>query len=235
MTDNKKLLVFIHGWGVSSKIFEPLFYYLKNNFNIHTLDLPGFGKTPIEKAMTLKDYADFVYKFLEDNKIEKPIVIGHSFGGAVTAKLALLYPDSILKLILVDASAIRQPRRKMILLEKIMPILKPIVVGKLKQLIIKLLKFDKTDWSQIRNPELKKTFQNVIAENLKPSLPGIKSPTLVIWGEKDKITPIADGKLIAESIPGAKFAVIKNVGHFVFLEKPEEFVKLIKNFANDAD
>jgi len=193
--------------------------------------LPGFGKTPIEKAMTLKDYADFVYKFLEDNKIEKPIVIGHSFGGAVTAKLALLYPDSILKLILVDASAIRQPRRKMILLEKIMPILKPIVVGKLKQLIIKLLKFDKTDWSQIRNPELKKTFQNVIAENLKPSLPGIKSPTLVIWGEKDKITPIADGKLIAESIPGAKFAVIKNVGHFVFLEKPEEFVKLIKDFA----
>ena len=48
---------------------------------------------------------------------------------------------------------------------------------------------------------------------------------------KDKITPIADGKLIAESIPGAKFAVIKNVGHFVFLEKPEEFVKLIKDFA----
>jgi len=235
MTDNKKLLVFIHGWGVSSKIFEPLFYYLKNNFNIHTLDLPGFGKTPIEKAMTLKDYADFVYKFLEDNKIEKPIVIGHSFGGAVATKLALLYPDNISKLILVDASAIRRPRRKMILLEKIMPILKPIIVGKLKQIIIKLLKFDKTDYAQIKSRELKETFKNVIKENLQPYLFEIKSPTLIIWGEKDKITPLADGQLIAKTIPGAKFAVIKNAGHFVFLEKPEEFVKLIKNFANDAD
>jgi len=231
MTDNKKLLVFIHGWGVSSKIFEPLFYYLKNNFNIHTLDLPGFGKTPIEKAMTLKDYADFVYKFLEDNKIEKPIVIGHSFGGAVATKLALLYPDNISKLILVDASAIRRPRRKMILLEKIMPILKPIIVGKLKQIIIKLLKFDKTDYAQIKSRELKETFKNVIKENLQPYLFEIKSPTLIIWGEKDKITPLADGQLIAKTIPGAKFAVIKNAGHFVFLEKPEEFVKLIKDFA----
>src|SRR3990167_11120099 len=225
-----KNLVFIHGWGFTSEIFKPLYYFLKD-FEIYDLDLPGFGKTPIEKAMTLKDYADFVYKFLEDNKIERPIIIGHSFGGAVATKLALLYPDNISKLILVDASAIRRPRRKMILLEKIMPILKPIIVGKLKQIIIKLLKFDKTDYAQIKSRELKETFKNVIKENLQPYLFEIKSPTLIIWGEKDKITPLADGQLIAKTIPGAKFAVIKNAGHFVFLEKPEEFVKLIKDFA----
>ena len=225
-----KNLVFIHGWGGTSEIFKPLYYFLKD-FEIYDLDLPGFGKTPIEKTMTLKDYADFVYEFLEDNKIERPIIIGHSFGGAVATKLALLYPDNISKLILVDASAIRRPRRKMILLEKIMPILKPIIVGKLKQIIIKLLKFDKTDYAQIKSRELKETFKNVIKENLQPYLFEIKSPTLIIWGEKDKITPLADGQLIAKTIPGAKFAVIKNAGHFVFLEKPEEFVKLIKDFA----
>ena len=59
----RKTLVFIHGWGVNSKIFEPVLYYLKNDFNVKTLDLPGFGKTPIEKIMTLQDYADFVYEF----------------------------------------------------------------------------------------------------------------------------------------------------------------------------
>ena len=112
-----------------------------------------------------------------------------------------------------------------------MPILKPIIVGKLKQIIIKLLKFDKTDYAQIKSRELKETFKNVIKENLQPYLFEIKSPTLIIWGGKDKITPLADGQLIAKTIPGAKFAVIKNAGHFVFLEKPEEFVKLIKDFA----
>ena len=51
----KKTLVFIHGWGVNSKIFETVFYYLKNDFEIYVPDLPGFGNTPIEKVMNLKN------------------------------------------------------------------------------------------------------------------------------------------------------------------------------------
>ena len=228
--DSLKTLVFIHGWGVSSKIFEPLFYYLKDDFEIFTVDLPGFGQTPIEKPMALKDYADFVHKFLKDNKIEQPIIIGHSFGGAVATKLALIYSDSISKLILVDASAIRRPQRKMILLQKITPILKPIISEKLRQLILKLLKLDKTDWTQIKNINLKETFKKVIIENLKYDLFLIKSPTLIVWGENDKITPLDEGKLIARTIPGAKIEIIKNTGHFPFLEKPEEFIRLIREF-----
>lgn len=230
MADNKKSLVFIHGWGVSSEIFKPLYYFLKNDFEIYDLDLPGFGKMPIEKIMTLKDYADFVYEFLKKNQIENPIIIGHSFGGAVATKLALLYPDKISKLILVAASAIRQPRRQMILIKKIADILKPLLPGKLRKFILKLLGYDKTDYAQIESPELKETFKNVISEDLSPYFSLIKIPTLVIWGENDAITPFAEGELIAKSIPSAKLEVIKNAGHFVFLEKPEEFIKLIKEF-----
>ena len=228
---NQKILVFLHGWGLSSKIFEPIIYRLKNDFKVYSLDLPGFGKTAIEKPMTLKDYADFVYKYLKDNKIEQPIIIGHSFGGAVATKLTLLYPDSISKLVLVDASAIRQPRRKMILIKKAADFLKPLFPEKLRKFILRLLKLDKTDYAQIESLELKETFKNVIKENLAPYFTQIKTPTLVIWGEHDKITPLGEGKIIAEDISGAKLEIIKNTGHFVFLEKPEEFIKLIKEFA----
>lgn len=223
-----KDLVFIHGWGVDSKIFEPIFYYLKSDFSIYTLDLPGFGKTPIEKVMTLKDYAEFVYEFLNTNKIENPIIIGHSFGGAVAVKLALLYPESVSKLILVSASAIRQPRRKMILLKKIADFIKPMLSEKSRKYILKLLKLDKTDYAQIESPELKETFKNIIKEDLKPYFHLIKTPTLIIWGEKDKITPLNEGEIIAKTIPNVKLEIIKNTGHFPFLEKPEEFIKLIK-------
>ncbi|MBI2446679.1 MAG: alpha/beta hydrolase [Parcubacteria group bacterium] len=229
--NSQKILVFLHGWGVSSKIFEPLFYYLKDDFKIFTVDLPGFGKTPIEKTMVLKDYADFVYEFLKINNIENPIIIGHSFGGAVAIKLALIYPDSISKLILVDASAIRRPKRKMLLLEKIWPVLKPIISEKLRIIIKKLMKLDKTDWAQIKNAELKQTFKNVIKENLELQLNSIKNSVLVIWGENDAMTPLKEGELIVKTIPSAKLAVIKNAGHFPFLEKPEKFIKLIKDFS----
>ena len=226
-----KNLVFIHGWGVSSKIFEPITDLLNNDYKIYSLDLPGFGKTPIEKSMALKDYADFVYEFLKINKIENPIIIGHSFGGCVAAKLALLHPNKLSKLILVGASAIRQPRRNIVLLKKIADILKPLLPEKLRKLILKLFGYDKTDYAQIERPELKETFKNVIKEDLGPYFHSVKIPTLVIWGENDAITPLREGELIAKTIPGAKIEIIKNAGHFVFLEKPKEFIKLIKEFA----
>src|SRR3989344_2707690 len=227
-----KNLIFLHGWGLSSEIFKPFYHYLRNDFAVYFLDLPGFGKTPIEKTMTLKDYADYVFEFLKEKKMEKPIIIGHSFGGAVETKLAIIHPESISKLILVCASAIRQPRRKIILLKKIADILKPLLPEKLRRFILKLLKLDKTDYARIENPKLKETFKKVIAEDLKQDLFLVKSPTLVIWGEKDAETPLNEGKIIAEAISGAKLAIIKNAGHFLFLEKPDEFTKLIKEFAS---
>ncbi len=229
--ESKKTIVFLHGWGLSSKILKPFYHYFKNDFTVYFLELPGFGDSPIEKSMTLKDYADVILKFIKDNTIENPIIVGHSFGGAVAAKLAILHPEIMSKLILVSASAIRQPRHKIILIKKMADFLKPLFSEKLREFVLKLLKLDQTDYAQIESPELKETFKNVITEDLKPYLSFIKSPTLVIWGEKDAITPLSEGKLIAENIPNAKLAVIKNTGHFMFLERPDEFVKLIKEFA----
>ena len=228
--NSQKTIVFLHGWGLSSKILKPFYHYFKNDFTVYFLDLPGFGDSPIKKPMILKDYADFVYDFIKDNNIKEPIIIGHSFGGAVAAKLAILHPEIMSKLILVGASAIRQPRQKMIFIKKTADLLKPLFPEKLRKFVLKLLKLDQTDYAQIESPELKETFKNVIAEDLKPYLSSIKLPTLVIWGEKDAVTPISEGKIIAENIPNAKLAVIKNTGHFMFLEKPDEFVKIIKEF-----
>ena len=228
--ESKKTIVFLHGWGNSSQVFIPLSYYLKNDFFIFAPDLPGFGKSPIEKPMALKDYVDFIYKFLKENQIEKPIIVGHSFGGAIAAKLAILHPDIISKLILVGASAIRESNFKIKVTEKSAKIIKKILPKKAQQFILKFLGLDNTDYARIQNPYLKETFKIVIKENLAPKLQFIKIPTLVIWGEKDTETPLKEGELIAKLIPGSKLLVIKNTGHHVFLEKPDEFIKIIKEF-----
>lgn len=228
--DSKKTIIFLHGWGVSSKIFEPLFYYFKNDFAVYSLDLPGFGDSPIEKIMVLKDYADFVYKFIKDENIEKPIIIGHSFGGAVAAKFAINYPDTASKLILIGASSIREPNLKTKLLGKTARILKYFIPKKTRKTILKIFKLDASDYALIESPLLKETFKNLIKENLAAELPTIKIPSLIIWGEKDTETSLGEGKKIAELIPNAKLAIIKNTGHFMFLEKPNEFTELIREF-----
>lgn len=228
--NSKKPLVFLHGWGVSSEIFKSLYPFLGRDFQIYFLDLPGFGKTPIEKPMALKDYADFVYEFLKNNKIERSIIIGHSFGGAVAIKMALIYPERILKIVLAGAAAIRQPSAKTKIKIKIAGLIRPLLPQKLKKLLIKKSGLEKSDYAAIQNPVLKETFKTVINEDLTAKLPFVKMPTLIIWGDKDTETPIEEGKLITKLIPDSRIEIIKNAGHFMFLEKPEEFIKLIKEF-----
>src|SRR3989344_1178843 len=228
--DSQKTIIFLHGWGMSSKIFRPFYHYFKNDFIVYFLDLPGFGDTPIERPMVLNDYAEFVYKFIQDNNIVDPIIVGHSFGGAVATKLAIIHPEILSKLILVDASAIRQPHHIIKLAKKLADLLKPLMPFGLRKWILKLLKLDKTDYAQIESDELRTTFKKVIHEDLSQYLPSIKSPTLVIWGENDTATPLSEGRLIANLIPNAKLSVIKHTGHFLFLEKPLEFVNEIKKF-----
>ncbi|MBU2082077.1 alpha/beta hydrolase [Patescibacteria group bacterium] len=226
----QKTIIFLHGWDNSSEVFRLLSHYLKNDFLIYTPDLPGFGKSSIEKPMALKDYADFICNFLKDTNINKPIIAGHSFGGAIAAKLAILHPEIISKLILIGASAIREPNFKIKITEKSAKIIKNFLPKKTYPFILKLLGLDISDYARIENPYLKETFKIIIKENLAPELPLIEAPTLVIWGENDNETPLKHGKLIAKLIPSAKLSVIKNTGHHVFLEKPDEFVKIIKEF-----
>lgn len=227
--DDKKTLVFLHGWGATAKTFEPLFYYLKDNFNIHALDLPGFGNTPIEKIMTLKNYAEFVYEFLKNNQIKDPIIIGHSFGGAVAVKFALLYPNEISKLILIGAAALREPSVKTRALRILAAVLKPFLPEKIKKTILKLLGLEKSDYAVIENENLKETFKIITSENLAPYLNTVKIPSLLIWGDKDTETPVEQGKKIASLISDSRIEILKG-GHFIFLDKPAETASLIKEF-----
>ena len=66
--------------------------------------------------------------------------------------------------------------------------------------------------------------------NIKNRLSAIKAPTLVVAGEEDQAATVEVNKVLADNIPGAKLAVIKDVGHFCQLEKPLEFSAMLKEF-----
>jgi pimeloyl-ACP methyl ester carboxylesterase len=70
----------------------------------------------------------------------------------------------------------------------------------------------------------------VVNEDLSHLLPGIKAPTLLVWGENDTATPLADAKKMEAAIPEAGLAVIKNAGHFSFVEQPAIFRSIMASF-----
>lgn len=79
-------------------------------------------------------------------------------------------------------------------------------------------------------PVMRETLVNLVNEDLRGELSNIKQPCLLLWGENDDQTPLADGQLMAELIPDAGLVVFPNSSHFAFLENRERFKTIIKTF-----
>lgn len=91
------------------------------------------------------------------------------------------------------------------------------------------LRYGSTDYQNAPGI-LKAILVRVINEDLKCYLPGIKAPTLLIWGENDFETPLADGKLMEKLIPDAGLVILKHAGHYSYLDRQYEFNLIVRNF-----
>lgn len=224
-----KPIVFLHGWGSSSKVFYNLAKHLSNSYKIILFDLPGFGNSdePIE-SIEVSGYLEVVNKLLKELDIDNPIIIAHSLGGRIAAK----FYNKIDRLVLIGSAGLKT-KRSLRLKYKI-------YTYKLMKCILSLLHMNKTKERLIRKSGsvdyrnasviMKKTLINVVNEDLRKSYEKIKVPTLIIWGEDDKETPLWMGKEINSLVENSELVVIKNAGHYVFVDRSNEVKKVIDKF-----
>lgn len=227
-------LIFLHGWRSESSVWFKLLENDKfKDFRIYLVDLPGYGKSQTAKTnFNLENYAETVLKFIEKLNLNKPSIIGHSFGGAVSIKLASLSGNSIDKLILIGASGIRNKKLKKTVLKSIAKTVSPLFKPKFMQgLRINLYRMIGSD-DYVATPHLKEIYLNIIKEDLTEDLEQIKNKTLLLWGEKDKDTTLADGLLMNKNIKNSKLNIIKGSGHFSFITNSELVSDYIINFIN---
>ena len=98
---NGKPIILLHGWGTSMNTFESLTKEIKENYQVHLIDLIGFGKSDLPlKPINLNEYVLCLYEYINYNNISKPIILGHSFGGRIAIKYASCF-NNIEKLILI--------------------------------------------------------------------------------------------------------------------------------------
>ncbi|MBQ8043924.1 MAG: alpha/beta hydrolase [Clostridia bacterium] len=234
---NDKHILILHGWGANIASFAPVTKQLSVKFKVHILDLPGFGESDEPKGtFFVEDYANIVLEFIQKLNIEKPVLIGHSFGGRIIMKLVGKLGFEPDKIIFVDSAGIK-PKRGLDYYFKVYSYKlakKTINLIFSKEKATKLIadmrnKKGSTDYNNA-SENLKKTFINVVNEDLRHHLPNIKVPTLLIWGEKDMDTPLRDAKIIERLVPDAGLVVFKGAGHYSYLENLHDFVVITTNF-----
>ena len=227
-------ILFLHGWGSSHLDFLGTANVVKNSFWCINLDLWGFGKSEEPKAVwSSKDYAEAVLEFADKLKIEHLHIVGHSFGGKIASYLCAKYPKRFKSLVLVDSAGIlKKPSILQKFREKKYKKLKNLVQnGKKPEKVLQ--KFGSQDYKDA-SVTMRKILVTVIKEDFSSVFQNIKIPTLIVWGKKDKTTPLKMGKRIKQLIINSNF-VILNGGHFCHIDSFSNFNQEVLSFWRKYD
>ena len=228
----KPTIVLLHGWRSEAAALSGVASALALHFRVISFDLPGFGgsKAPTStpgQAWGIGEYTETVRVALSQLGITKASVLGHSFGGRIAISLSASHPELVTKLILVDAACFR---RKHNFKNKLARLVKPLFAPAFMQGLRKKIYGAMGAADYVATPELKETFVKVISEDLSDKLSLISAETLLIWGEQDKETPVADAERMHIMIPESELEIIGDAGHFSFLDQPEMFNKVLLEF-----
>ena len=231
--NHKRNIILLPGWGETRSTFSYMIQFLQNYFTVYIVDYPGIGNSPFPSHdLTIYDYARCIYDWIRTVEIDHPILIGHSFGGRIITVLLGYYHYSFSDIILIDSAGIK-PKKS--------------ISSKLKTFTYKFLKkmvsffplkyrkkchnylfskFASPDYHNL-NPCMRKTFQNIVNEDLKPYLKHIQARTLLIWGNNDMDTPVSDAYIMKKFIPKSELIVLEGLTHFSYLENPNLINQII--------
>jgi pimeloyl-ACP methyl ester carboxylesterase len=231
-------ILILHGWGGCSDSWDAVQRILtKNGYRVIAPDFPGFGKsvTP-PSAWGIKDYADFVLKFIKETRLDNFFLLGHSFGGRISVRIAADHPEKIKGLILCDAAGIKPkmgPKTFLIywLAKAGNAIFTPKHLARFKDGARSFF------YSFLRNKDyvrakgtMKETIVRVLEEDLLPELPKIKTSTLIVWGQIDKMVPLKYGRIFNKKIANSELVIIPKIGHSPHIEVPEKLSEIILAF-----
>ncbi len=227
-----KNLIFLHGWGQNIESFGPILELLKEDYCVWALDLPGFGQSQEpEVGMTIYEYEEIVSKFIEEQNIVNPTLVGHSFGG----RISIIYASkniNIDKVILTGAAGIK-PKRTMTYHAKVAhyKFMKFLTLTPLyRQYRDDLLNSSGSSDYKSASQVMKDTLIKVVNEDLQYLMGDIAVPAYLYWGENDDATPVEDGIKMNNLIENSELKIMPNSTHYAYLENYPDFVSEIVKF-----
>lgn len=232
-------VVLMHGWGCRRSTLASVEQVVRRlGRPLLNVDFPGFGdSSEPPEVWGVEQYTDAMERLLDAEGIgPDAVLLGHSFGGRVGIVMASRRPVG--KLILVDAAGVK-PRRTLgyrlrVWRFKAIKRLMYLTMGRTRaeQRLDRLrAKAGSSDYASA-SPRMRAILSRVVNEDLTHLMPLIKAPTLLIWGENDTATPMADARTMERLIPGAGLVSFPGCGHYSFLDNPGQFAAVLCSFLN---
>jgi pimeloyl-ACP methyl ester carboxylesterase len=239
-------ILILHGvFGSSDNWFSMSKMIAEKGYAVYALDARNHGQSPRSEDFSYELMADDLNEFIDDNQLEKPIIIGHSMGGKTVMHFAMKYPDKYSKLIIVDIAPKFYPSHHGHIIQGLTSIdlsslknrneadiqlSKYVTNAGEKQFLLKNLyrtEDGKFDW-RINLPVLSKEIYQIGGDftNTKE----VSALTLFLRGSESGYIYDEDIPVIRNFFPNAIIQTIKGAGHWVQAEKPEEFLEAILDF-----
>jgi pimeloyl-ACP methyl ester carboxylesterase len=239
-----KPVVLLHGFPLSSHIWAHQLDNLSQNFRVITPDFRGFGQSPPAGAFTVASLADDVYALLQSIDALPCALGGLSMGGYVALAFAKKYPQALSALMLVDTRSEgdsaegKAGRQKMIDLVR---------ASGSKAVADQMLPKMLTKQSMEKNVSLVRDVRAIMEgcpaqtiehalvalrdrEDYSAILPSIATPTLILVGDQDPITPPAMSESLHKSIPRSQLQLVPGAAHLSSMEKPELVTEAMRSF-----
>jgi pimeloyl-ACP methyl ester carboxylesterase len=251
-------LILLHGMSSSLNTWDSVAMSLKAERRVISLDLPGFGLTgpSPENAYNFPYYSKFIDSFTTRLKIKRFILVGNSMGGAISWNYALHNPEGLAKMVLIDAAGYPKKGESGSLGFKIAstPVINNLLLyATPKFLVRKSLETVYFDPARVTDAQVERFHDVAIREGNRaaalqifkgsftgsskrflnsdiPKIKDIKTPTLILWGDKDNLIGVNNVYNFLRDIQGSRAEIYKNVGHVPMEEVPGKVVESIQKF-----
>ncbi len=236
-------LVLVHGFLGSSEMWKPQINFFKDHFRVITPDLPGFGKSNKAKSHnSIPSIAKLLLDCLEEKKIDKFYLLGHSMGGMIVQEMAKKDGDKISKLVCYSTGPIGEMPGRFETVDQSRVNLKKQGLEITAKNIAKtwFVKGENAKYFDICIEAGKKTSMETVDNALiafknwngVDTLKNIKNETLIVWGDQDKSYNFEQIQTLKQNISNSILSIFNGCAHNVHLEKTEMFNRTVLNFLN---
>lgn len=256
----EKNILFIHGLGSNKKAWLNIIPKLSENYTLYALDLPKFLDTEDVSNVGMKKYAECVRMFMEELKIEKAVICGHSMGGQIAVHFALSNLELTEKLILLAPAGLEEFNEEEVkwfdtyvtkaffLSQTDEQIKRNFDINFYGNAIPQSAAFMLSDRLELKKDTISyeryadyivACVQSMLKEPIIDLLPELKSQTLVVFGENDLLIPntilhpalqVEDVLDNANYIPHVKTSLFDQTGHFIQWDRPKLLSEIITQF-----
>ena len=231
-------LVLIHGAG-GEHLSWPSQLRRMAGYRVYAPDLPGHGKSKGHGLQRVSGYAEGLLNWLYKLELPKLFLCGHSMGGAIALWITIHHPEMLHGLVLISTGS-QLPVNLSLIEDLASPQRFPAAVDNICRWSFspgaesRIVEGVKKQMLKTRPSVLEADFRACDAYDLKGKLEKVSSPTLILVGEEDKMTPLRFSEELRDGINGSNFEVIRGAGHMLPLEKPGVVAELLRRFMDQV-